>query len=110
MVVVLVACGSSSNNNNDYASCLAQGSSANAQQCADCTTSSCSSQVSAFESACPTYLACECPNGMPVMGSAGDACGSDLTGTCLDAALTADNCEHTMCAAQCGSGGFGDLR
>ncbi|HEX4450409.1 MAG TPA: hypothetical protein VH143_06025 [Kofleriaceae bacterium] len=101
VVVFLVACGG--NNSVDYSACVADGSAS--QQCVDCTTSSCSSQVSAFEGACPTFLACECPNGEPLGSNAMNTCSSDLVGTCLDAALTLDSCEHSTCAAQCGSGG-----
>jgi hypothetical protein len=101
VVVFLVACGS--NNGVDYSACVADGSDAN-QQCIDCTMSSCSSQVSGFESACPTFLACECPNGEPLGSNAMNTCSSDLVGSCLSAALTLDSCEHTTCVAQCGSG------
>jgi hypothetical protein len=80
------------------------GSNAAVQACANCTMSMCSSQVSAFESACPTLLECESPNGVPLGSNATNNCGSDLVGNCAETALSLDGCEHSTCAAQCGSG------
>ena len=104
-VVLLAACGGGGGNgNNDYSSCFAQGS-AGAQACVDCTQSSCGSQVTAFEGSCQAYLACECPNGSPGSGSMGsDSCENQIgSGSCLGDTFALSDCEHTTCAAQCGS-------
>jgi hypothetical protein len=103
-VVFLAACGGGNSDNTDYASCFAQGS-AGAQACAQCTQSSCPSQVSAFEGACQAYLACECPNGSPGSGSVGsDSCENEIgSGSCLGDIFNLSDCEHTTCVAQCGS-------
>jgi hypothetical protein len=104
VVAVLAACGGGNTDNTDYASCFAQGS-AGAQACAQCTQSSCPSQVSAFEGACQAYLACECPNGSPGSGSVGsDSCETEIgSGSCLSDIFNLSDCEHTTCVAQCGS-------
>ena len=108
LAVFVIACGSNdSSDNGSYDSCYEASIEANGgtQACFDCTKSSCGSDLSTFQSGCPSFWTCECPNGEPV-GSGSNDCQSDLVGSCATEALALDDCEHTTCAAQCGSGGF----